>query len=166
MSKVTHRLRLAQRDSPVHLSDCPNPLPPMLRRGNLMAMGDVRDDQARPAEGRVLPTKALGTRPSYFDDDGATDALVQMVTALTAEVWSLRERLTTLEHLLGQAGVVDPRAVDGYRPDDEEQAARRAAAGEFTSRVFRVFDELREAAAAGEGPNDYTALVDRAYEEL
>ncbi|MGI9614408.1 MAG: hypothetical protein ACR2QO_15970 [Acidimicrobiales bacterium] len=109
-------------------------------------MSETTAPQARPVDGRTFPTKARGARPTFFDDAGATDAVIDIVTALAAEVWVLRERIDRLEG-------VDPGT-----------SSQDAAA--FTSRVFRVFEEMREEVVAGESEDRYRALVDRAFAEI
>lgn len=53
--------------------------------------------------------------------------LVAVATRLAMEVTVLRERLATHESLLARHGLLDAAAVDDYRPDAGEQAARDAA---------------------------------------
>ena len=122
--------------------------------------------QAQPVEGRRYPAKARGARPVFFDDDGATDAVLAIVTALAGEVWALRERRASLEAVLEAQGSLPPSAVEEHRPDDEVAAARSSDAAAFTARVFRVFEEMREEALAGETSESYDAVVERAYDEL
>ncbi|MDG2111859.1 MAG: hypothetical protein P8N02_04505, partial [Actinomycetota bacterium] len=99
--------------------------------------------QTQPVDGRTFPTKARGARPTYFDDDGATDAVIAIVTALSAEVWALRERVGALEAVLTQSGALVPGALEGHEPTDEQADATAAEAVAFASRVFRVFEEMR-----------------------
>ena len=122
--------------------------------------------QAQPLDGRRLPTRARGARPVFFDDGGATDAVLAIVTALAAEVWALRERVTTLETVLANSGAVPSGAVEAHRPTPAESERRSADAAAFTARVYRVFEEMREEALAGETPAGYEALVQRAYDEI
>ncbi len=122
--------------------------------------------QARPVEGRSFPTKAKGARPVFFDDGGATDAVVDIVTALAAEVWALRERVANLEAVLAAAGHLEPGALDRWVPSPEEQDRRVGEAAAFAGRVYRVFEEMREELAAGETADGYTAVVQRAYGEI
>ena len=75
-------------------------------------------------DGRRFPAKAKGARPTYFDDDGATDAVVAVVTALASEVWALRERIATIESVLDETGLVDRDAIEGFRPSEPELEAR------------------------------------------
>ncbi|WP_419908354.1 hypothetical protein [Candidatus Poriferisodalis sp.] len=129
-------------------------------------MGEPTAPQAQPVEGRSFPTTARGARPTFFDDDGATDAVLAIVTALAAEVWALRERQATLEAVLAQAGIDATAAIEAYRPDGDETAARAAEAAAFAGRVYRVFEEMREEAMAGETQDRYLQVVDRAFAEL
>ncbi len=118
------------------------------------------------AEGRRFPAKARGARPVFFDDDGATDAVVAIVTALAGEVWALRERLASLEEVLEARGGLSPAEVENHRPTATAAEARSVEAAAFTARVFRVFEEMREEALAGETADRYDAVVARAYDEL
>lgn len=122
--------------------------------------------QAQPVEGRSFPTKARGARPTFFDDDGATDAVIAIVTALAAEVWALRERLGTLEAVLETTGNLDVGALEKRRPTADQAAATEVEAAGFTSRVFRVFEEMREEVAAGESQEHYLSVVQRAFDEI
>lgn len=122
--------------------------------------------QAEPLDGRTFPTRARGARPTYFDDDGATDAIISIVSALAAEVWALRERLASLEAVLEAAGGLEPGLVEAYRPAADEADDRAAEAAAFTSRVFRVFEEMREEIVAGDTEERYEALVQRAFDEI
>ncbi|MCY3607408.1 MAG: hypothetical protein OXG57_03090 [Acidimicrobiaceae bacterium] len=129
-------------------------------------MGEPTAPQAQPVEGRSFPTTARGARPTFFDDDGATDAVLAIVTALAAEVWTLRERQSTLEAVLADSGIDAAAAIESYRPDADESAARAADAAAFAGRVYRVFEEMREEALAGDTEDGYLEVVDRAFAEL
>ena len=77
------------------------------------------------------------------------------------------EHVTALvEAVLDEAGVVDQTAVEAYQPDEAEAASRAEEASAFTGRVFRVFEEMREEALAGESQEQYLAVVQRAFDEL
>ncbi len=129
-------------------------------------MGKPTAPQAQPVEGRNFPTTARGARPTFFDDGGATDAVLAIVTALASEVWALRERQRTLEAVLAEAGIDVAAAIEAYRPDDAETADRAAEAAAFAGRVYRVFEEMREEALAGDTEDRYLQVVDRAFAEL
>lgn len=49
--------------------------------------------------------------------ESVAERTLQMVTALTAEVAVLRERLEVIELLGERNGTLAPGAVDGFRPD-------------------------------------------------
>lgn len=129
-------------------------------------MSDAAIPQARPVDGRAFPTKARGARPTFFDDEGATDAVISILTALAAEVWALRERIDSLEAVLEARGDLDPGEVEAYRPKGDRASARAEEAAAFTGRVFRVFEEMREEIVAGEDQAQYLALVTRAFDEI
>ncbi|MCY4517334.1 MAG: hypothetical protein OXB99_08865 [Acidimicrobiaceae bacterium] len=129
-------------------------------------MGEPTAPQAQPVEGRSFPTTARGARPTFFDDGGATDAVLAIVTALASEVWALRERQRTLEAVLAEAGIDVAVAIEAYRPDEAETADRAAEAAVFAGRVYRVFEEMREEALAGDTEDRYLQIVDRAFAEL
>jgi hypothetical protein len=50
--------------------------------------------------------------------------LVAVATRLAMEITVLRERLATHEALLSKQGLLDAAAIDSFRPDPAEQAAR------------------------------------------
>jgi hypothetical protein len=129
-------------------------------------MNEVTAPQAEPVSGRTFPTKARGARPTFFDDDGATDAVLAIVTALSAEVWALRERIDVLEAVLERNGTIDRADVEAHQSGPEEDAAQAREAAAFTSRVFRVFEEMREEIVAGETQEQYLAVVRRAFDEI
>lgn len=82
-------------------------------------------------------TEIPGMRP---EDDQA----IAMITALTSELAVVRERMDTLESLLAARGVLDPQAIDAFRPDAEGTVRRD---GLRRSLIARIFRPLREAVA-------------------
>lgn len=44
------------------------------------------------------------------------DDLMRVNAELLGELWILRDRVTVLEHLLAEKGVVDRQAIDDYQP--------------------------------------------------
>lgn len=84
-----------------------------------------------------IPRRSKGRRPVYGKaTEQQVNQLLAAVTALTAEVAVLRQRVKTLEALGEQAGWLAPGAVDGYVPS----VAEREDAAEWNegllSRVF------------------------------
>jgi hypothetical protein len=70
--------------------------------------------------------------------DASTDRLYTLVTALVAEVWTVRDRLRLTEIALAQAGI-DVEAVFTSRRDTEDELeAMRADRDAFVERVFRA----------------------------
>ena len=76
-------------------------------------------------------------RPTFFRDP-ASDRLVAIVTALSAEVSAVADRLDTLEALLVQNGALEKGQIDAFQPSGEDAARRRARHEAFVERVFYV----------------------------
>jgi hypothetical protein len=53
---------------------------------------------------------------SYLSD-GNVDDLARMVTALTTELWIVKDRLAVVERLYGEKIGIDSQAVDDFIPD-------------------------------------------------
>ena len=128
--------------------------------------GARSSDPAAPNDGRVFPAKAKGSRPTYFDDEGASDAIVQVVTSLAAEVWALTERIQTLEKVLVEKDLVEDGFIGTYEPSEFDEQQRLEDAAVFVGRVFRVLEEMREEIVNDESPEAYLEVVDRAFSEL
>ncbi|MED6304890.1 MAG: hypothetical protein VX685_07595 [Actinomycetota bacterium] len=128
--------------------------------------GARSSSQAAPNSGRVFPAKAKGSRPTYFDDGGVSDAMVQIVTALAAEVWALTERMHNLEQMLVDEGVVRNGFIEDYELGADVEKQRLEDATLFAGRVFRVLEEMREEIVNDESAESYLAVVDRAFSEL
>ena len=128
--------------------------------------GARSSDPAAPNDGRVFPAKAKGSRPTYFDDDGASDAIVQVVTSLAAEVWALTERIQTLEKVLVEKDLVEDGFIGTYALSGFDEQQRLEDAAVFVGRVFRVLEEMREEIVNDESPEAYLEVVDRAFSEL
>lgn len=122
--------------------------------------------QAAPNDGRVFPAKAKGSRPTYFDDGGASDAMVQIVTALAGEVWALTERISTLENILVAEDLVEDGFTERYELSAADEKQRLEDAASFAARIFRVLEEMREEIVNDESAETYLAVVDRAFSEL
>ena len=85
-------------------------------------------------------------RPRFFQDP-ATDRLAAIVTALTAEVSALADRLDTVETLLAQKGTLTKGDIDSYKPTPESADRRRQRHDALIARVFYVLKEDFEALA-------------------
>ena len=128
--------------------------------------GARSSSQAAPNSGRVFPAKAKGSSPTYFDDGGVSAAMVQIVTALAAEVWALTERMHNLEQMLVDEGVVRNGFIEDYELGADAEKQRLEDATLFAGRVFRVLEEMREEIVNDESAESYLAVVDRAFSEL
>ena len=128
--------------------------------------GARSSDPAAPNDGRVFPAKAKGSRPTYFDDEGASDAIVQVVTSLAAEVWALSERIQTLEKVLVEKDLVEDGFIETYKLSEFDEQQRLEDSAVFVGRVFRVLEEMREEIVNDESSEAYLEVVDRAFSEL
>ena len=88
--------------------------------------------------------RAKGKRPDYFDDP-ATDRLMSIVLALTAEVSVLRQRLDTVERLLAASGGPSRNDVENYVPDPEVARERGLETRAYIARVMRGVTQAMEA---------------------
>jgi predicted RNA-binding Zn ribbon-like protein len=103
---------------------------------------------------------AKGKQPQ-FHEDRAIDQLMAMVTALTAEVAILRDRLDTHERIAEGRKLYSRDDVDGFIPDAPIMAARSAQHQRLLRKVFRV---LKEDLARHDTPIDDAALESLAAE--
>ncbi|MEU4568915.1 hypothetical protein [Micromonospora sp. NPDC023956] len=122
-------------------------------------------DQAQPLPGQLLPKKAKGARPQFFAEPGM-EALVSTLVTLSSEVWVLRERLMTLEHLLADRRVVERGAVDDFTVSGADAQARDEEAAAFVARVLRVFYEWREEIVREETPESYREVIKQAFAQV
>jgi len=54
-----------------------------------------------------------------YTGDEMLDNLIRMNTELMSELWVLRDRVTVLEHMLQEKGVVSRKAIDDFVPTGE-----------------------------------------------
>lgn len=104
---------------------------------------------------------AKGRQPQ-FHDDRAIDQLMAMVTALTAEIAILRDRLDTHERLANQDVAVTLSNVESFVPDSTIINARSVQHRRLLRKVFRVLREdlARQESSVGE------ALADRSTKDF
>lgn len=93
--------------------------------------------------------KAKGKRPAFFDDPAA-DRMLSMLTALTAEVSVMRQRLDTVERLLDSGAPVTRAAIEAYTPDAAAAQERGELIRDYIARVMRGVAQEVEAMAAPE----------------
>ncbi len=83
---------------------------------------------------------AKGHAPK-FHEGRAIDQLMAMVTALTAEVAVLRERVDTHERLAEGHRLYGRDEVEAYQPDPAAQKDRSAQRQRLLRKVYRVLKE-------------------------
>jgi hypothetical protein len=97
--------------------------------------------QTAPGASRPGPNRrqrfSKGHRP-FFMKDPDVDRLLAIVTALTAEVAVVRERLDTTERLAALGLPATAANIEAYQPDPEVEAAREAVRAAMLDRVFRI----------------------------
>lgn len=89
-------------------------------------------------------TRAKGRRPE-FHDNPAIDRLVSLTMALVGEVSVLRERLDTVERLLGAKGHISRADIEAYEPDRAAGHERGMQTREYIARVMRGVQQDMEA---------------------
>ena len=79
-------------------------------------------------------------RPVFFGDAG-TDALWDIVSALTIELSAARARIDTLERVLDQQKLIQKAALDQWVPDAAAAQERTHATQEFFGRVYHTLTQ-------------------------
>ncbi len=79
----------------------------------------------------------ISSRPEQtFFQDPVLDRVLAMLTAVSAEVWVLRERQQRLEWALGEANITSEQALRGFKPTAEQNAALARDRDAFTAGLF------------------------------
>ncbi|MCA3256277.1 MAG: hypothetical protein INF91_11755 [Alphaproteobacteria bacterium] len=92
------------------------------------------ETEVRPAIGHEVD----GPGRAYFDTilfDNILDAL----TELSAQMWTIQDRQYVLERVLEANGIDAGRAIEAWSPTPEDLAARRALREQVVARVFAGF---------------------------
>lgn len=64
------------------------------------------------------------------------DSLVRMNTELLSELWTLKDRVILLEHLLTEADILSPDQIDHLQPSTELEDKLRAERDQLVARVI------------------------------
>ncbi len=80
----------------------------------------------------------VDTPKQPYMGDAMLDTVIRMNTELMSELWILRDRVTVLEHMLEQKGVVDRKAMDDFVPT-----------GELAKELLRERDAMVEKVVGG-----------------
>lgn len=82
-------------------------------------------------------------RSEFFSEHADLGRMLEMITALTAEIAMLRARLDTHERLAAGGKGFDHAAVEAYKPPQEVLGERMQQDQEMIARVFRsITDEI------------------------
>ena len=84
-----------------------------------------------------LKRKAKGQRPGFFDDPD-TDKLVSMLMGLAGEVSVMRDRMDTIERLLGEKGLLSQSDIDNFEPPEDVLMQRAETREMFLGEITRV----------------------------
>lgn len=105
-----------------------------------------------------LPRAPKGVRPQYFHDP-ATDKLLHMVLALSAELSATRDRLDTVERFLEQHGIASLAQIDSYDPPPEVDAARAERRKGEIARIMRIVEKELEEKTRPDMPTSREEIV-------
>ena len=78
--------------------------------------------------------------------DPISDALMRMVTEITAELWVERERRLALEAVLQEAGLLSTDAVENYRPTEAQAADIKRQRDDLVNGVFKELRRMTKSA--------------------
>jgi len=73
--------------------------------------------------------------PNPITSSEEMDALMRINTELMSELWILRDRVTVLEKLLDDKGVVSRTAIDDFVPEKEFEAELEEERDRFVRRI-------------------------------
>jgi hypothetical protein len=85
--------------------------------------------------------------PQFFAAQGL-DEVVGIAMALAGELWVVKERLASLEHLIAATGALSSSQIEAFRPSGDFQKALEAERAQFLERVFIALKERAASAAA------------------
>jgi hypothetical protein len=94
------------------------------------------DMAASPAP--AIGAEINGPGKAYFDSV-VTDNMMDALIELSAELWTMKDRIMVLESVLATQGIDATRLVEAHVPTDDERAARKAAREAFIAQVFASF---------------------------
>jgi hypothetical protein len=86
-----------------------------------------------------IPLSPKGKRPSFFDE-GAVDQVVSMMLEVMAELWVVKERVYTLEKVLGEAGIAAKEQMESCKLSEDEIAELEAARRKFIATIMRSLE--------------------------
>ena len=108
-----------------------------------------------------IPMQTRGKRPRFFAE-GGTDETISMLLEITAELWTVKERLYALEKAADEAGLDLGRRIERWQPSDAEAAELDAARQRMIATVLRSLEarHVRGAHLRKELDNEAAASTD------
>ena len=103
-----------------------------------------------------LKRKAKGQRPTFFDDPD-TDKLISMLMGLAGEVSVMRDRMDTVERLLGEKRLLSQSDIDNFEPSEDVLMQRAETRELFLGEITRVITSELE---------DFDSYSDGSYDEI
>lgn len=93
---------------------------------------------------KLANSRAKGKRPNFLDDP-AIERVLSITLAVAGELAVTRERLDTIERLLGKSNLLSQAAIDAYEPSEQEAQQRAMWHQEYLARIFRIVQQELEA---------------------
>ena len=86
-----------------------------------------------------IPMTSKGKRPSFFDDS-AVDQIVTMMLEMMAELWVVKERVYTLEKVLGEAGIDAKEKIESCELSENDVAELEVARRKYVETIMRSLE--------------------------
>jgi len=86
-----------------------------------------------------IPMTPRSRRPSFFDDSAA-DQIVTMMLEMMAELWVVKQRVHTLEKVLGETGISVSEQIEKYQLNEEDLAELEGTRRKFVETIMRSLE--------------------------
>jgi hypothetical protein len=104
-----------------------------------MALVPGSENQGLRENMTQIPMTSRSRRPSFFDDSAA-DQLVTMMLEMMAELWVVKQRVHTLEKVLGEAGINASEQIEKYQLSEDDLAELEGARRKFVETIMRSLE--------------------------
>lgn len=81
-----------------------------------------------------------------FLGDRKSDAMMDVMLEMAAQIWVLKRRNSILEKLLDEKGILSREAIESFSFTKDAAAAQRQVRAEFVGKIFRSVESLPEIA--------------------
>lgn len=106
--------------------------------------------------GKLDPLKLAGNKPKgkrpFFLDNPDVERVMAITMAVAQELSVMRERMDTIERLLGEKGTITRADIENYDPPKEIAEERGAWTQEYLARILRIYQQDIEALERGNEP--------------